>query len=219
MSENSPLRLSLREIQKFEPDVPGLGRFASRFLVDSYEDFTDVLYNDIDSIVRRIQENPELYKDDKEDRLTIDIKNQLCCMGYDASHESKIGGHVDLLVRKRDFVWIGEAKIHRSYEYLWGGFQQLVTRYSVGDDHQSSGGLFLYIFNKNAKSVMEKWKGHLLSKGLPEFTIFECPKRNISFFSSHIHEKSGQPFRVRHMQVLLHFSPQDKSGIQKKTQN
>jgi hypothetical protein len=42
------------------------------------------------------QENPELRRNDGEDRLTIEIVNVLRGMGYNAGHETKIGGHTDL---------------------------------------------------------------------------------------------------------------------------
>lgn len=207
--------LSLSKINELGIDqhIPGLDGWIPRLLVDNYQEFIEVLYSDIDKIVSRIQKNPELRKNDQEDRLSIDIINQLDCYGYKASHDTKIGGHADIVVEKKEFIWIGEAKIHSSYSYLWKGFQQLTTRYSIGDFNQSEGGILIYIKNKDATSVMKEWKKHLGEKNLPNFTCTPCPNRNLAFFSTHKHIKSGIPFKVRHIPIMLYHQPQDKKSI------
>ncbi len=206
-------KLSLRDLEKLQEYVPALAGFPSRLLADTYDEFIDELYKDIDNIVFSKEENPELYEQDTEDRITIDIKNTLRILGYDASHEAKVGGHADLLVRKNKFLWIGEAKIHRSYDYLWQGFQQLTTRYSTGDCNQKDGGLLIYIRNENAKNVMDSWQLHLSSKELPDYSSNPCLKRKLAFFSSHKHQRTGEPFRVKHIGMTLYFNPKDKSAI------
>ncbi len=209
--------LSLHQLQELEKDIPGLAGFPSRILVKNYDEFINILYRDIDTIIFDTEENPELYQSDQqEDRLTVEIKRQLRRMGYDASHDSKVGGHADLVVRKAEYLWIGEAKIHRSYDYLWQGFQQLTTRYSTGDCNQKDGGLLIYIFKKNLKAIMQKWQEHLLSKNLPDYSLKLCQVRPSAFFSIHTHDRSGEPFRVRHMPIMLYFEPQDKSGMNRK---
>jgi hypothetical protein len=203
-------KLNLRQLKELEDNIPILGNLVSRVLANTYEEFIKVLYKDIDNIISILEENPELRKDDSEDRLTIEIISNLRCQGYDASHEQKHGGHTDILVKKNNYIWIGEAKIHSSYDYLWQGFQQLTTRYSTGNDNQKDGGLLIYIKNKNAKSIMDKWKDFLKDKSLPEYKCIPCSQKQLAFFSEHIHEKSGLPFRVRHIPVLLYFNPKDQ---------
>ncbi|MDY6939765.1 MAG: hypothetical protein SWY16_19200 [Cyanobacteriota bacterium] len=203
-------QLNLHQLKELEAYIPELAGFPSRVLVDTYEDFIGVLYADIDKIIYQTQENPELCQEDSEDKLTLDIKKQLCCMGYDATHELKIGGHCDLVVKKNNFIWIGEAKKHSSYPYLWKGFQQLMTRYSTGDDNQKDGGILIYIFIKNAQSVMQKWKNYLSEKELTGYSSNSCPLRKLAFFSNHTHERSGLAFKIRHMPVILYFNPKDK---------
>lgn len=203
---------NLRQLQELEEYIPALGGFPSRILADTYDDFVKVLYLSIDRIIHQIQENPGIRQNDTEDRLTIDIRDQLRCLGYDASHDSKIGGHADLSVRKKDFLWIGEAKIHGSYNHLWEGFLQLITRYSTGDSNQKDGGILIYIRNKDATSVVQNWKDYLAAKSLLNYSCKPCELREISFFSTHKHERSGQIFQVRHMPVILYFCPQDRSG-------
>ncbi len=209
---------NLRRLQELESFIPELAGFPSRILAVNYEKFIQVLYEDIDKIIGLLQENPELLQHDTEDRLTLSIVSNLRCLGYNASHEPKIGGHVDIAVKKSNFMWIGEAKIHHDYEYLWQGFQQLVTRYSTGDNNQNDGGLLIYIKTQNTKQVIQKWQEHLTSKNLPNYSIQPCEVRNLCFFSIHTHQRSGCDFKVRHMPVILYFNPQDKSGLKSRKQ-
>lgn len=215
-SDDSIENLSLKKLEKLQTYIPELAGFPSRVLADTYEEFIDVLYKDIDKIVLLKEENPELYQNDTEDRITVDIKNHLCLLGYNASHEEKIGGHADLVVRKKDFLWIGEAKIHRNYDYLWEGFLQLTTRYSTGDYNQKDGGLLIYIRNENAIKIINNWKNHLATKNLKDYSSKPCLNRNLAFFSNHQHEKTGQLFKVKHIGIMLYFNPKDKSAIRRK---
>ncbi|MBW4597639.1 MAG: hypothetical protein KME46_33245 [Brasilonema angustatum HA4187-MV1] len=211
--------LSLKDLKNLQSNIPELAGFPSRVLVETYDEFIKELYETIDRIIFYKEENPELYKEDTEDRITIDIKNNLCLLGYNASHEMKIGGHADLVVKRNEFLWIGEAKIHSSYNYLWEGFLQLTTRYSTGDCNQKDGGLLIYIRNENAKNIMDTWKNHLSSKKLPNYSFNPCLKRKLAFFSNHTHERTGELFRVRHMGITLYFNPKDKSAIKRQIKN
>jgi hypothetical protein len=126
--------LSLKELKDFEADIPLLARFPSRALADTYDSFLDILYDDIDEIIRDIEANREFYCEDGEDKLTVFIAINLRRLGYDAEHGVKHGGNTDLLVKRKAFTWIAEAKIHSSYDYLYEGFLQLDTSFilSVG---------------------------------------------------------------------------------------
>lgn len=195
---------------------PKLRSSVERELVDSYEGFISVLYKELDDVIQTLQANPELRQNDQEDRLTIDIVNLLNQAGYDASHETKSGGHVDITVKFRGMFWFGEAKIHSTYDHLLEGFKQLCTRYTRGDINQDHGGVLLYIKQKNAKSVMDRWKEHLSEQNYPDYESSPCATRPLSFFSKHTHDVSGLPFNVRHMPVMLYFNPQDKSAMRRK---
>jgi len=205
--------LSLSKLELLGNFVPGLNEFLAREMLKTYDDFIDILYKDIDQIISKKQENPEIYHKDSEDRTTIDIIFFLCQWGYVASHDTQVGGHTDILVRKNNYIWIGEAKIYSGFASIWQGFKQLTTRYSIGDYNQKDGGLFIYINNHpDATSVMEEWKKDLSAQGLKDYKHYPCPIRPLNFFSTHKHEKSGQPFKVRHIPVMLYFAPQDRKG-------
>ncbi|WP_052915367.1 hypothetical protein [Pseudomonas brassicacearum] len=213
MTEVALDSLTIAQLRIMAPIIPGVGLFFDRLLANTYEDFVNVLYKDLDAVLGGFQENPELLKKDGEDRLTIEIKRALRLLGYVATHDEKIGGHSDLVVRgKKDgFLWIGEAKIHSDYDYLYKGFQQLTTRYSTGDANQDCGGMLIYIKNNDAASVMAAWKAYLAKQPLENYTDAVCNERpNFVFFSVHKHDRSGTPFKVKHIGVILGFDPKDR---------
>lgn len=192
---------------------PSFGNLWKRTLVNTYDEFIKCLYEDIDQIIDFIQESRELRQDDSEDRLTIEIVGNLRRLSYTAFHDPKMGGHIDLFVQKKNFKWMGEAKIYHGPMSLLGGFNQLCTRYTIGDVNQNNGGLLVYLKDGDAKSLMEKWKGHLTDQNFVEFKFFQCQSRPLAFYSEHKHPVSGNSFTVRHMPLILFFEPQDKSGL------
>ncbi len=198
---------------------PELARACERRLVETYDEFVDLLLGDIDDGLRALERNPELRQKDSEDRLTIELVNFLRARSYNATHESKHGGKVDILVEHLDrgFTWLGEAKIHSSYEYLFQGFQQLCTRYSQGTPDSNRGGLIAYVFGKNCGAVMELWKERLpgFSEQKLEFSPCSTSRAPFSFITTHLHPSSGLPYTVRHMGVVLHFTPKDKSAARR----
>lgn len=177
----------------------------------------ETFYKDLVRVIYLIEENPELRQGEKEDRLTIEIVNQMRSLGYQAEHDAKVGGHADISVRKDTWLWLGEAKIFKDNNYLWEGFLQLTTRYSTGDINQDNGGLLIYIFKEDAKSIMQKWQNYLTDKNLTEYSFQSCEDRDLSFISSHKHDSSERQFYVKHIPIILHHSPKDRSGRNKKS--
>lgn len=157
--------LTLKELQNIadQSDSPYLAGIADRLLASTYEEFIDVLYTDLDRIVSFLESMPHIFTRDRngEDRISISIVINLKCMGYNASHGTLYGGNTDLLVRKNNYSWVGEAKIHSSYEYIYEGFLQLTTRYSSGTENGDQGGLLIYIYNKDANTTFANWGEYL----------------------------------------------------------
>lgn len=195
--------------------ITGLRNAIRRNTAATYQEFLDTFYADLGQVLSIFQENPELRKDDGEDRLTIEIISMLRIMGYAASHDSKIGGHSDIVVRGRlNFLWIGEAKIHRSgYDYIFKGFQQLCTRYSTGDVNQDAGGLIVYVKRKHSTAILKAWRKHLAKAKLPGYVATDgVTRKQFEFDTKHIHERTKTPFFVRHIVVSLYFDPQDRDA-------
>ncbi|WMU74628.1 hypothetical protein OQ483_09605 [Enterobacter bugandensis] len=208
---------ALKIAAKFDPMA---ARFLSRLECDTYDKFIMMLYKDIEFILALIEKTASLRQDDGEDRLSIEIINILIGAGYLASHDQYINGHSDIVVSFNSFTWIGEAKIHSSYDYLMEGFMQLCDRYSTGNEDDCEGGLIFYIKGNNALEVVERWKADLITRNVPELKTFNCNNRkNLSFYSTHTHSKSGLPYKVRHFGVILGFNPTDKSARGAKKNN
>lgn len=146
-----------------------------------------------------------------EDGLTVDIISMLKSMGFQASHDTAYGGHVDIVIEaKDDFLWLGEAKIHRSYDWLLKGFQQLDTRYSTGLAGQDNGGIVIYCRGQRMDEVMNKWTDRLRA-ARPDVTIEVCPKNSLVRRSRHAHAITGRTFYVRHLPISICFDPKDRS--------
>lgn len=122
--------------------------------------FVDRLYKELDTVIRDLEESSSVRQQDEEDRITVDIVAQLRRAGYDASHDTYTKGHVDIRVAQDSFVWLGEGKIHRDYDWLFKGMNQLLGRYTTG--REEGAGILIYIKGKNAKAVLEEWRKRLV---------------------------------------------------------
>jgi len=199
---------SLEELKQF---IDSKRNITDAVLVQTYEDFVNLLYKDIDDCIRAMETGKSVRQNDGEERLSEDFKLFLIARGYDAKRETDVNGHCDLIVQDKKYLWLGEAKIHSDYDYLKKGFNQLVTRYSLGVPDANQGGILIYIYNKNAAKVVTEWQTRLTGCNLNDFSTEPCKVRpQLAFYSTHRHESSGLPFTVRHMAIVLHFDPQDK---------
>lgn len=203
--------LTLSDLESQDLD-PTAALFARRMLANTYERFVEVLYIDLDQCVLYMEETRNLRGDDGEDHRTADLIGMLRSRGYAATHDEMIGGHSDIVVRhKKGYLWLGEAKIHSDYDYLLQGFQQLCTRYAPGSPGTSEGGLVIFVKGSNCAAVIAEWRKRLQGNALPDFTDVDCPARpGLAFYSTHKHEASGLPMRVRHFGVVQSFDPKDR---------
>lgn len=146
-----------------------------------------------------------------EDWLTIQVCGQLNSSGIQTAHDAAVGGHCDVVVRaKEGFLWLAEAKKHSSYAWLDKGFKQLSTRYSTGNPGQDHGGILIYCFVQDAKSMLEKWKDELVTRNADVTTSDDEDGNPLAFQSIHKHESSGLNFYVRHKAVTLYWDPKDR---------
>ncbi len=196
-------------------------RFASRKTVQAalrreyigeegtYEEFIEQLYRDIDSEIYALQASREMRQEDSEDRITIDILGGLNRHGYQATHDSKTGGHVDLSIRLGDHSWIGEAKKDGNF---YEGYLQLTSRYvqASGNYAHNQGGLLLYLVKTaDASGVLKGWGAKLATV---DASCVQCKNNVLAFYSSHKLEGSGTNLMIRSMAVALYHRPLDKSA-------
>lgn len=187
---------------------PSLGRHIQRSTTTTYEAFLACLNDDFDDACRMLQERHDQYCDKEEDLITSALVISLASMGYNATHDTKIGGHVDVVVRGKNqaYLWLGEAKRDTSTSWIAQGFDQLCKRYATGDELQNNGALIIYCQKGDAASCLAKWKVKLEKLALPGFTSRECDKKlSFAFISQHKLESSGAPFTTRHVVVNLKY--------------
>ncbi|HWX50529.1 MAG TPA: hypothetical protein VNZ61_20985 [Roseomonas sp.] len=209
MSEVGEKHYSLKELNLLFPDPAGQIRLQWAF-APNHAARVLLVEQAIDHIAQTLTRTRHLRQHKSEDLLTVDFVDRLVDMGFSASHDNDVGGHCDIVIDGREgFLWLGEAKIHSSYKWLYKGFQQLTTRYSSGLPGQDVGGLLIYLYNRNALEMMKAWREHLATER-SDIKIEQCEANPLVFRSSHTHEVSGLPYTVRHVPVPLYFAPDDK---------
>lgn len=207
------MRLSLDKLDYYAEINYEVKLFNDRLKVENYDDFVNALYNDIDWCIKEVQSKAKFLQPDQngEDRVSAFLQGVLKGMLYSAHAEFVTGGNTDLTIKSlnNEFLWIGEAKLVSSVDntHIWGGFLQLVTRYTSGDN--PNGGLLIYIYTPDANSIMDKYKDFTVSKTEYEFRYEDCPTRKTGgFYTVHRHHASGLDFKTRHIPVILHYDPQ-----------
>lgn len=209
--------LTLATIEALGSQDLFIGNYLRKLRITTYDDFVDVLYDDLCLAVQRLEQNPQHYPDEHEDATTQRLLDILFGMSYSASHDAQSGGCVDITVElsRKGFRWIGEAKRFNSVGDMREGYLQLATRYTPGNGSLSVtyGGLVGYLRRENSAKCMSSWMDHFKAKVNAEATISPCNRRGpLGFISEHEHCSLGIPFRIWHFCVALHFEPKDKSG-------
>jgi hypothetical protein len=175
----------------------------------TYEEFIEQLYADIDESIYALQSTREHRQEDGEDRISLDILLGLKRQGYQATHDTKTGGHVDLSVRLGTHSWIGEAKKDGNFHE---GYLQLTSRYvqaSGNYAHDQGGLLFYMVQSADALGKLNAWRTKLTTDG---YTCSDCTKNKLAFYFTHKLAGSGTDFKIRSMAVALYHQPLDKSA-------
>jgi hypothetical protein len=209
---NDTDNISMQTLRILAKSCPSAKIFYEELFCNSYDDFVKNVYSNLEDCINIIEEDAKVRSNDGEDRLSTEIITFFKGRGYLASRDEMIkGGHTDLVLKKNNYKWLGEAKIHSGYDYLVKGFNQLCTRYSSGTENCAQGALIIYVRVKDAKSVIDNWKAKIQSEALPEYSEEDCEVRGkLSFYTTHKHVSSGLPYKVKHVAVVLHFDPKDK---------
>lgn len=162
----------------------------------------------IDHASAQMALNPELKKGWSEDELTLELVSALNYMGFNAHHETKIGGHCDIVVRgPMNFLWLAEAKKFDSdYQWLIDGFNQLCTRYSTGGVNQCHGGLIIYVYIPRTDRVLIRWADRL-RKDIEDIAVDHTQATTGRITSVHPHQRTGANFHVRHVAISLLWKP------------
>ena len=176
----------------------------------SADDMVALVDRAIDHIVQEFARTPKERKDRSEDGLSIDLVTSLKELGFQASHDTTTGGHCDIVVDGiYNFLWLGEAKIHKDYDWLLKGFNQLDSRYATATKNQDHGGMIIYCMGERVDQVMDRWREHL-AKERPDVTVGTRGDGELEFRSSHVHTRTGREYHVRHVPISLYWKPLDK---------
>lgn len=190
--------------------------------------FIDALYNDISIIISDLERTADKYYCEDEDKITNTLAMALRIKGYDATEQTKSNGDVDLTVRDiaNKFYWIAEAKRGNSFNGVFEGVLQLLTRYLT---EQKNAGFLIYYQKLGCLSFFDDWhtylhEGKFLNyKGI-EDCIDECKHyfkiekqfpplpEDSKIFDYVATKKNGGKVKIRHFITNLHHKPLDKSG-------
>jgi hypothetical protein len=201
------MTLTLQDYQRLYGEKAVLEHFEKRY-PQSYESFLKTVHACIDKALAEAQRAAQYLFDSSEDHITTFIVSNLRGQGIDADHDSDSGGHVDIFIEDADknFSWAAEAKIDTDWPWIEGGVGQLMDRYADGTVGRDQGGLLIYIKSKNGAKRVADWRARVTAKYSAKqgFIDADCPTRgDYAFFSECIFPKTGKPFRIRHVGVLL----------------
>lgn len=198
----------------------------------NYAEFLDLLYDDIDLGIKELAKYRDVFhkglKNNSEE--AEDLINVIICMflqgrGWQASHDTSINGHADIVVTLpyEDYHWLGEGKIYGGSSYSTKGFKQLAHRYATGLDGQNAGGLLIYVNSTKYPQlkILNNWKNTLLT--MPQIETLDdntlplstasstspCIKNSLAFYSHHKHALSGLDYDIRHMTIDFRHDTKD----------
>jgi len=203
---------SIEQLLALVQDKPALEIGLSVATSNDYAEWARNINRAVDHALRQMAQNPELRQAKGEDELTIELVSLLNMMDIEAGHDTKVGGHVDIRIKgKRDYHWLAEAKKHKQdYAWLMQGFQQLNTRYTTGLAGQDKGGFIVYSDHARIDRTMSKWRDHLEEQKIEGMSFSNCELNDLSFQSTHPHDRTGRPLEVRHIALSIYFDPKDR---------
>ena len=139
----------------------------------TYEDFVELIYNEIDEITNDMLTAVEYYWGMNEVQISHNIWLGLKRSWPTAQKDSDNNGNADISITLGSFTWIAEAKIwggpnKNGNTYLYGGYTQLTERYSKAQIGATAGAMLIFIKPNNKShsemKVMEKWQNYLVNK-------------------------------------------------------
>lgn len=205
-------KISKRAFEAFMCLAAGGNRALRRAGTDTYEEFVDLLYEDLDEVLGDLENRKKYFAKAPEDQISDAIISDLRRLGYTANHDTDISGHVDITVESRykpGFLWLGEAKIDRGPAYSYGGLLQLTTRYSTARQNADRGGLLIYVQDfDNAQQRLKDWAEFLVQSHGYVCDLNDSGRKGLAFSTAQPHDGTGLPYKIRHMAIHLRHEPQ-----------
>ena len=200
--------LSLRDVMLMAGNDDAARITLKWLIAETHSERLEVVTSAIEYVSQMFVRGRQNIKESRgEEGLNQDVVNLLCALGLGARHDVQDGGHCDIYISANNgFVWVGEAKVHRDYDWLKSGFDQLATRYASGLAGQNAGCLLIYHFGQDLKNTMETWKERL-AKAYPEVKFSDCTLDPLAFVTTSIHKGSGLEYTMRHKGIPLYHNP------------
>jgi hypothetical protein len=189
-----------------------------RLYPTSHDMFVQRLEIDLLKAIRWVENSGNWQSKPKEDMLTAHIVTYLKGAQYQVAQDSNSRGHADIVVEKRDYKWLAEAKIFTgSYKWLFKGITQLLNRYTTGRLNENKGALIIYFFDREIDTKMKSWKSSFEKySGDSRYkdrirlqNIEDKIDEDLTFASNHKHENTSLNYSVKHFPVIFHHIPLD----------
>jgi hypothetical protein len=183
-------------------------RQMRRISPESYEEFIDSLYEDLDELIGLVERDAKDFVKASEDEISRELVRLLLARFYWASHDSDEGGHVDIRVAAKGekYTWLAEAKLDDGPAYLLAGVKQLTERYARGTPNHNCGAFLVYIQKERSRELFARWREYFAKESeLEELKVEDCSARpDMAFFSDFVLPRiggGGSPYRVRHIGI------------------
>ena len=170
------------------------------------EDFESAFDTLLGQAVNHLQKNSKNFKYLDENGLTAALVGFLRIPGLTVTQESHSNGHVDITIEALyctpPRVKLGEAKIYNGPEYHLKGLEQLIGRYSTGNEGR--GLLISYVRKKDIAELVRKIR-NVMDSDLPMNQQNNTRDHILkwSFISIHKHS-SGEDLEVGHIGCNLY---------------
>lgn len=187
------------------PDLLRFRLFNWKLDRPSYAEWAEVVEGSVSHVMGEIASRKADLQKIKEDGLTAALAIGLSCFGVQ-SRGGRVNGNTDLTVEYAgEYVWIGEAKIYYGVSHVWGGYQQLVTRYADGMPDHSRGGMLLYCYKEDASHLLAEWRGALQV----QIADSDCTESSypLAFVSKDSSAATGLPLVITHYAFPLFHEP------------
>ncbi len=176
------------------------------------DEFYAIVDAAIDSCVSTMARYPKELQKQSEDQLSIFMIGRLEGIGLNASHDSTVGGHCDIVIKEGvDLLWLGEAKLvtGKQNAHIEDGYLQLFSRYATCLPAQDKGGLLIFCNCERIDQVLESWIGHIAGKR-ENLEKLKHDLDKIEFLSREPHSNNGRQFFVRHKPISVFWAPEER---------
>jgi hypothetical protein len=208
-----PLKMTLADLKDHEALNPQIPQFAHRMTAQTYSDFIDTVYVELETFMRDLEQDRNYLQEASEDLLNSSVARHFRALGYTADFDKNKGGHADITVQFADYEWIGEGKIVRSVNnsYLTKGYEQLIYRYGLGKPKANQVAVLIYSFGPDTPKVLGKWAEHLsqanaANAGYAEGIYSPLANKGFAIECEHFHVGGGKLF-IRSVGFQLYWNP------------